>query len=303
MSEFPAPIFILASPRSFTSLISTMLGQHPQAYGVPELNLFVTETMDQQLQRMKGLKQFMMHGLLRTVGQLYGGEQTVNTMDMANRWVGRYRESTNAEVYYELCRKVAPLRIVDKSPVYASKPEILRRLYKAFPEAHFLYLVRHPRTQGQSVMKIKGGAIVTALSGAIDRSTNPPTVDPQIAWHKMQWDILEFLSEVPRERQMHLHGEDILNDPDIYFEKICRWLGFAWDDEILEAILRPEDSPYASPGPFGAHLGNDPNFLKSPEYRYRGIEPSSLIGALPWRKDGKGFTADVVELAQAIGYS
>ena len=49
----PQPIFILASPRSFTSLLCTMLGQHPEVYGVPELHLFLAENMAQWLQQLK----------------------------------------------------------------------------------------------------------------------------------------------------------------------------------------------------------------------------------------------------------
>jgi len=40
----PDPVFVLA-PRSFSSIVATMLGQHPQMYGVPELELFAAETM------------------------------------------------------------------------------------------------------------------------------------------------------------------------------------------------------------------------------------------------------------------
>ena len=39
------PLFILALPRSYTSLIAGMLGQHPQAYGLPELNLFTVDRL------------------------------------------------------------------------------------------------------------------------------------------------------------------------------------------------------------------------------------------------------------------
>jgi hypothetical protein len=38
------PLFILAPPRSFTSVICGMIGQHPQMYGLPEVNLFAGET-------------------------------------------------------------------------------------------------------------------------------------------------------------------------------------------------------------------------------------------------------------------
>ena len=41
----PAPLFLLAPPRSYTSLVNAMIGQHPQAFGVPELCLFNTERL------------------------------------------------------------------------------------------------------------------------------------------------------------------------------------------------------------------------------------------------------------------
>ena len=43
-----APLFIVAPGRTYTSLIATMLGQHPQTFGLPELNLnaFDTESRD-----------------------------------------------------------------------------------------------------------------------------------------------------------------------------------------------------------------------------------------------------------------
>ena len=39
------PIFVLAAPRSYSSLVNAMIGQHPELYGVPELNLFQCETV------------------------------------------------------------------------------------------------------------------------------------------------------------------------------------------------------------------------------------------------------------------
>src|SRR5436190_23118240 len=39
------PLFVLAPPRSFTSVVGTMLGQHPELYGLPETHLFGCKTM------------------------------------------------------------------------------------------------------------------------------------------------------------------------------------------------------------------------------------------------------------------
>lgn len=298
------PLFILASPRSFTSLICAMLGQHPQLYGVPELDLFIEERMDELVKPMGGARQRNLNrhgGLLRAVAHLYSGEQTLLSLDLARRWLLNRLDRTTGEVYQELCRKVYPLRIVDKSPIYSMKSEHLHRLHRAFPEARYLHLVRHPRTQGQSVMK-HAGAAIAIFSNSIDYSTSPPTVDPQYLWYKMQRNILAFLEEIPQDCQMRLHGEDILNNPSLYFEQVCHWLGLDWNESVLQEMLHPQNSPYACPGPYGANLGNDYNFLQSPRFEQRTVAASSLDGPLPWRRDRKGFLLPTLELARALGY-
>lgn len=297
----PQPIFILGAPRSFTSVICAMLGQHPETYGVPELNLFITENLEQLLKRFKGIRQFQIHGLLRTVAQLYALEQTTLSVDMAYRWVLNRTNWSTGDIYLELCHKVAPLRIVDKSPAYTTKPEVLLRIGKTFPNAHYIHLVRHPRSQGESMMKVADGTLAL-LTNSIDYSTKPITIDPQYSWYSMQRNILDFLSTVPPEQQIRLRGEDILSDPRSHFEQLCKWLNLAWDESIYEAMLRPQDSPYACFGPYGVHLGNDPNFLQSPAFRYQSVKLSQLDGYLPWRRDKKDFLPMVLQLAKEFGY-
>lgn len=300
--ERPPPLFILGSPRSFTSLINGMLGQHPEAYGVPELNLFVTERVRDLLEEFGGYRQIQIHGLLRVVAQLYGGEQTLASVDMAKRWILTRFDRSTAEVYRELCERVAPLRIVDKSPVYASRRDYLERLTKAFPDAYYLHLLRHPRTQGESMMKIARG-MMAILADSVDYSVDPPVVDPQISWLEVQQNIVDTLAAIPPERQLTLRGEDVLNAPNSWLRRICRWLGLRTDDEALEFMMHPEDSPYARLGPLGAHLGNDINYLRSPALRHTRIRPSTLEGPLSWRRDGRGFSDEVRAMARRFGYS
>jgi len=278
-----------------------MIGQHPRCYGMPELNLFLEDTIGELIESLAGYKQIQLHGLLRAVSQLYGGEQTIVSLDMARRWlVRRYSRSTR-DVYREIGGGVAPLRVVDKSPAYAARPEHLDRLGEAFPEACYVHLLRHPRGQGESIMRIAKGAMAV-LADSIDDETDPPTIDPQIAWCNVQENILGFLSNVPAERQLTVRGEDLLNDPLNGLRSICAWLGAEEDDTALAAMLHPEDSPYAGLGPVGAHLGNDINFLKSPTYRPQEVVMPSLDGPLTWRSDGKGFSERTLRLAYRLGY-
>ena len=301
-SEIPPPIFILGAPRSFTSVVCAVIGQHPEVYGVPELNLFIAATLDKMCEKLVGLRQIQLHGLLRTVAHLYSGEQTLASVDMARRWILRRLGHSTADVYWELCEKIAPLRVIDKSPVYSATQTNLERIRHAFPEAHYLYLSRHPRSQGDSILNVAGG-VMAVLTDSLDYSTDPATIDPQIAWCRIQRNILAFLNTIPQERKMQLRGEDLLSEPVGYLRKICQWLKISQSDQAIECMLHPEDSPFACLGPLGAHLGNDINFLRSPELRPAKIKSSSLTGPLPWRKDGKGFNSAVIKVARGMGYN
>lgn len=301
LTAAPAPLFILGSPRSFTSVICAMLGQHPAHYGAPELNLFIEPDLRRLWLRLTGQRQFMMHGLLRTIAQIYAGEQTLSSIDMARRWILRRLSCATGEIYQELVARVAPLRIVDKSPVYCASPRYLRRMAEMFPDARYIHLVRHPRTQGESLLRLN--PLLAAMENAYDYSTLPPTLDPQIAWSRTQSRILSFLADIPWERQRVIRGEDFLNDPAPQLRTLSAWLGVADHPQAVEAMLHPEQSPYACLGPFGAHLGNDINFLKEPGFRPGRIAASHLAGSLPWRPDGQGFNAQTRRLAEQLGYA
>jgi hypothetical protein len=315
----PQPFFILASPRSFTSLTCGMLGQHPDLFGVPELNLFYTDTIKNYLQIFKDEGQLRKtHGLHRVIAQLYTGEQTIESIQLAHRWLINRSHCTTGEIYWELCEKVRILRIVDKSPAYSLFSESLIRIRETFPEAYFLHLVRHPRAQGESVMNLVpdlryGKNAVKGIFGppkkmnptminSLDIYQEKPILDYQFLWYRMQTKIMEFMKTIAPERQMFLRGEDVLGDPRHYFKLISDWLGISWSEEAYEAMLHPEDSPFSSPGPWGAQFGNDPNFMKNPVFRPRNIKIPKLEGPLPWRSDGKGFSPKVMDLARELGY-
>jgi sulfotransferase family protein len=299
--DHPPPLIILGSARSFTSLVCAMLGQHPQLYGMPELNLFIAETLKEFVEQLGGYRQIQLHGLIRAVAQLYSGEQTLVSLGMVKRWMVPRIEHRTSDVYRELSRKVAPLRIVDKSPVYSLRPDYLQRINKAFPDAHFLHLLRNPRTQGESILKIADGAMAV-LGDSVDYSTDPPTVDPQLSWYRVQRNIEDFLQGISPVRRMRLLGEDMLNDKERHLLAVCDWLGIATDDAALDAMLHPECSPFACLGPLGSHLGNDINFLQSPALRPGRVPCPPLDGPLPWRKDGQGLRPEIRALAQRMGY-
>ncbi|MBW4696654.1 MAG: sulfotransferase [Aphanocapsa lilacina HA4352-LM1] len=295
------PIVILSATCSGSSPLSAMLGQHPEAYGVPEINLLMARTVEALVLLLQGPRQFQIHGLLRAVAQLYSGEQTLNAVAMARRWLSNRYYAQTTEVLAELCARVAPLRLVDPSPVYAAEPERLLRLYEAFPEAHFVHLLRHPRAQGEAVMAIAGGALAIN-DGAFEFIAKKPVIDAQRTWFTFNDNIRRFLAAVPASQQTAVHWEAVASRPTATLRDLCRGLGLAWSEEIGQAMLHPERSSYAGFGPYSTHLGHDPDFLRNPYFSEQPVQHFSLEDSLTWRADGIGFYSEIQELARQMGY-
>ena len=307
--KFEDPLFVLAPPRSFTSLVCAILGQHPSLCGVPELNLFQAETMDEFWSgrepdgRLKSpFWSVMRHGLLRTVAQFYAGEQTIDSVKMAERWIRARKTVSTGDVYRELCAKAAPLRLVEKSPAYIRKREYMDRLLLTFPNSRFIHLLRHPPSQGESQLNVNGGPMVLFFLGAIDNRGPEPVLDPQILWHDSHVQIANFLDELPPSQWLRVRGEGFLEDIDNTLTKICNWLGIPADAAALDVMKHPERSPFSCVGPVNARLGNDINFLESPALRPVKTKANSLFGPVGWRSDGVSFHPRVVQLAQQFGY-
>jgi hypothetical protein len=294
------PLFILAPPRSFTSIVCAMLGQHPQMYGLPETNLLVAETMRERRGVIRD-RAASEHGLLRGVAQLFSGEQTAHAVTFARHWIESRLDSECVSVLRELGEKVHPRILVDKSPMTVLRAEYMQRARRAFPQARFLHLLRHPRTQCESVLR-SGGSLAAPL-GAAAYSPSSPSEDPQKAWYTFHMNIYTFLNGLPEERKLRVRAEDLLVDPDACLAQIAEWLGVHADAQAIEEMKHPERSPYATFGPVTARFGNDSKFLRAPKLRVhtRGKGPS-LRGPLGWRPDGAEFSPEVIQLATEFGY-
>lgn len=298
------PLFLLAPPRSYTSLMNAMIGQHPQTFGLPELCLFNVDKLfglwqrtSDEIENLSKTRQ----GLLRAVAEIYGGEQTNATIKMAYHWAAARQDWTTAQVYQELVADIHPLIAVEKSPSYTISIKRMQAMLRAFPKARFLHLVRHPVATCKSIMALNEGAFALYVN-SIDFLEDRAIVDPQFAWHDLNINIMNFLDEVPPEQQIRVRGEDIMHDPTQFLGEVCRWLGIRDDPEAIDAMMHPERSPFACFGPVTALFGNDPNFLRNPGFRPHKVKVPPLNKPLPWRPDGKGLHPSVVALAHEFGY-
>jgi hypothetical protein len=317
--EPPPPLFILAPPRCFTSLACAMLGQHPQAYGLPEIHLFSYETVAERDEQVKRATYPMNHGLLRAVAQVYFGAQNEVTIQQARQWLRARSGLTTDALFNILADRLFPRVLIDKSPSMIYDVRTLERISRMFPQARFIHLLRHPRGFCESIMRYleerRAAGPVPLSHWLLKISTySPPQtpavtsangilLDPQNGWYAIQQNICGFLRSVPSEQWMRILGEDLLADPDAILPGIVGWLGLRTDAEAIEEMKHPERSPYAFLGPPGARYGGDKFFLQNPKLRPGRIQTHCLNGPLSWRAGSAGFHPEIERLAREFGYT
>ena len=293
----PPPGFIISCVRSYSSLVCGMIGQHPELYGLPEVNLAMADRVSATLGLLLTLRPVSLHGLYRTIAELEFGGQTDETIALASKWVDARRDWTSAELFHHIAVLVAPRALVEKSPSSVAFIRHLDRLLEAFPQARFLHLTRHPRPTCKSIHTI------VSSTDAKKGTNRAEQTDAERMWTKMNANAFEFIEQLPVGQGMRIRGEDLLTDPDIYLRQICAWLGIRFSAEALDAMKHPELSPFAHIGPDTARFGNDPNYLNNPEFTQRNIQSSELDGTLDWTEAGTGtFSLATRMLAQALGY-
>jgi hypothetical protein len=295
------PLFILCNGRAFSSVVASAIGQHPEMCGMPEMNFLVGDTIDEVINRFyRNNKRYMLHGTLRVLAQLHDGEQTEETVEYARAWLKDHRHWTTEYFAHYIAELIYPRRFVEKSPTNAISMKNLERLYRSFPHANILHMTRHPRGVGNSLFRAhtqrleRGFFDVTLLM-------NPDRNKVEKHYITVNSNISKFTSQLPEGQAMHIRGEELLSDPDLYFRQIAEWLGIDAGKDSINAMKHPEDSPYACVGASNAKGGHNAGFLKNPKLRVGNIPEFSLEGELEWYP-GTMFSEPLIRLARKLGY-
>lgn len=295
------PLIILAPPKSFASVISAMLGQHPGICSVGDLNLFAGQSLRELAVMYSFTNPRQQDGLLRAIAEVFLKRQTEKTISVARLWVAKNGRMPTVDLFRKIAERVAPRILVEKSAWTAWRPNNLQRVKEQFPDARYLHLVRHPRSHGRAVIETLERE-AHFRQAVLDKSKYPPVIDPQILWFRFHDTIDRFLASIPAERQYCARGEDVLLEPDLQLGEIARWLGLDSTAEIIQNMKHPERSPYATLGPLNAPFGNNSEFLKEPTLQARFATSESLDGPLEWRDGSTGFASNVKARAERFGY-
>ncbi len=293
-----SPVFVLAPARSNSSVVTAMLGEHPELCGFPELALFRKDTVDELLTDPPGWKGpatgLRLAGCFRALAEHHDGDQTPETVEAAAQWVEARRSWTVADLLDHLLGLATPRIGLEKSPENSSREEYLVRLSAAYPRARFLHLTRHPVPSVASMHRAWSDKGYWRV---------PPELFHHFClgvWYYQHARIHRFIASLPPDRGLRVRSEDVLNDPAPALRRICRWIGIESGPEVLEAMRHPERSPYARTGPKGALGGWDAGFMRDPVLRTAEV-PTSFDSPAEWILEPWLQLASF-ELASRFGY-
>lgn len=298
MTTTRPPLFIVCPGRSFSSVVCAVIGQHPDAFSLPEVNLFKWKTVGDLMDYaspMIGLR-FLASGLRRTLAQLVHGEQTDEAIAAVDVWLDERRNWTGGQMFAEICRLSRPKFVVEKSPSNTHRGG-LRRIIEDFPDARFLHLSRHPRATCRS----REAALAERPLGQLNDSDGSIN-DSERAWLNMHERIVHLGATLRPDQYLFLQGEWFIEDPDNVLRQVCEWLDIPVNEQILGEMKQPENSPFSGMGPESAPTGNNPEFLKNPKLRSGKIKEERLDGPLEWTSDEAYFCAETIMLAHMMGY-
>lgn len=295
-----APVFVLAFPRSCSSVVATMLGQNPGLAGLPETKLFLYPRLGQLESALpRALRECGVRhrspGLVRAVAQLIFGGQSETASEAALAWLGARGEWTGANVFDALLDVIEPHHAVEKSPEHVTSTAALRRVVTAYPRARFVHLVRHPLTTCTSVDRH------WQRSRFAGTGTMPPIGSVLRSWVEVQRRLVALADTLGADRMYRIRAEDILADPCEHLVAVAEWLGVRHDEDAVQRMVHPENSPFAALGPEGLEGGLDPSFLGSPSLR-RHVGPGAG-GSPTWPAIGGALGDELAAVAGMLGYA
>lgn len=235
----PTPIFVLGAPRSGTTLLRVMLAGNPHLFSPPEMVIAPFATMIER--KAKLTERFWEKGgLRRTLMELRGID-----VDAAKEAEAALEDRTVPEVYAMLQAELGDRILVDKCPHLSADPAALARLGRWFPDARWIWIVRHPGSVTRSIENMPMAEVM--LSGYAP--------DARAIWYHTNRNIQRFLADIPADRKAMITYEQLVTDPRPAIERAC----VAMNVPFYEEMLDPYQGDRMRDGPPGARAVGDPN--------------------------------------------
>ena len=273
-------IFILAPPRSGTSLLRIMLAGHPDLFAANELQLLGFQNMQERAQAYSGKFSLWKEGLIRTIMELISCDAD-HAKNIIQQWETENYSTT--QVYHILQNCINGKTLVDKSPSYALDINVLRKAEVDFENAVYIHLVRHPYAMIRSFEKMQMDQVMYLH----DHHFKPCEL-AELIWTQSHLNIGHFFNEIPDDRKCIVLYESLVREPEKEMKAICEKLDIEYHPNLVQPYQNIEqkmtDGIYPSSKPMGdirllEHQKINPELANS----YEQVKEDNFLSETTWR--------------------
>ncbi|MFA7692086.1 MAG: sulfotransferase [Candidatus Hydrogenedentales bacterium] len=237
----PKMLFIIGAPRSGTTMLERMLASHSKVQGGPEPHI-ITPLAHLGLWA-KVDKAPYDHILAAQAQQLFVSQLPHAEADYwdacrayCDTLYGRYLQGKGEK---EWC--------LDKTPAYGL---VLPFLAKVYPDAAYIVLTRHP-------LAIFSSFANSFFDGDYEAAhAHNPIIERYVP------AMAEFLRMEAPPTKLHVPYEELVKEPELWFERICRHIGIPYEPDAIDYGKKEKETDRPSGGlgdPIGVKQHTKPN--------------------------------------------
>lgn len=209
MDPARSPIFIIGSGRSGTTLLRNMLNAHPAIYIAFEPHFYFYESMYRKRATGRVFLDYYFHTSHFRRQRIDPARVLAGLPDPLPR---DQLGLAYAAVMREKAAQFGRTRYGEKTPAHVAS---LHRIYRDFPDARAVYIVRDPRNTVVSLSRMPWAPASTMINaGYLDGE------------HK--------LADKFRDRLLRIRLEDLLADPRATMQRVLEFVGEPWHDAVLD---------------------------------------------------------------------
>ena len=283
--KLPRIVFVLAAPRTGSTLLRVMLGGHSKLFAPPELELLGFGTLLDRQAALSGREFWTAEGPARALVELEG----LSAQEAKDEMALMARDGVTVDRFYRRLITSSGATLVDKTGRYVLAQGCIERAEDLCSDPFYIHLVRDPRA-----------VIASYLDMHIDRLLGGPEYLSQrqlaeITWIVAERNIMSFLNDIPARRKWLIRYEGLVVRPESEMRSLSAAAGIKYEPQM---VLPYEDLG----GRMVDGLYSDSRMLGDPKFgTYRAIE-TSPVERWRFQKFDHQLSLQAVELAGELRY-
>jgi amino acid adenylation domain-containing protein len=276
----PQAIFILAPPRSGTTLLRVMLAGHPKLFAAAELQLLGFQTLQQRNTAYSGKYKLWLEGTIRAIMEIKSC-----SAEQATEIMAEYEKTdlSTKDLFAEIQSWIGDNILVDKSPSYGLDYLSLEKAENDFDSPIYIHLLRHPYAMIKSFTRYH-------MDQVLYLSKQPFSAQKlgELVWYITHRNIVKFFHTLPDNRKFRVRFEEMVLSPDAVMQELCQTFNLEYTEQLVNPYNDIEnkmiDGLHDVSIPMGdtnllAHKAINPKVAES----WKGVNNDNFISPITWK--------------------